>query len=182
MIIQKLDIMDVNETNLKSFNNKIKTMSAIVCFHANWCGHCQSLEPEWNNMIKNLNKNELNGLLARVEEKNLDGVDCDKDIKGYPTIRVFKDGKKYGDDYSGKREEKELTEFVKKMLSKSSNSMKQIQSGGKKKRKRKRKSRRNSKKTRRRRKNKKRNKTKKKKSNNRFSLSERFFKMISVKF
>ena len=69
MIIQKLDIMDVNNSNVNSFNNKIKTMPAVVCFHADWCGHCQQLKPEWDSMVKNLNKNNLGGLLARIEEK-----------------------------------------------------------------------------------------------------------------
>ena len=179
MIIQKLDIMDVNNSNVNSFNNKIKTMPAVVCFHADWCGHCQQLKPEWDSMVKNLNKNNLGGLLARIEEKNLDKAECDKDIQGYPTIRVFKNGTK-SKDYSGKRQSKELSEFVESILSKSPKTNEQ--SGGRKKRKkrRKRKSRRTKKTKRKRRKKK--NKTRKKKNKSRGSLRERFFNMISTKF
>lgn len=183
MIIQKLDIMDVNDANINSFNNKVKTMPSVVCFHADWCGHCQQLKPEWDTMVKNLNKNNLEGLIARIEEKKLDKADCDKDIKGYPTIRVFKNGTK-SKDYSGKREAKDLEEFIKNTLSKTPKTNEQ--SGGKKKRKRKKKRKsRKTKKTKRkrkRRKKNKKNKTRKKKNKSRSSLRERFFNMISTKF
>ena len=179
MIIKKLDIMDVNNSNVNNFNNKIKTMPAVVCFHADWCGHCQQLKPEWDSMVKNLKKKNLNGLLARIEEKNLDKAQCDKDIKGYPTIRVFKNGEK-DEDYSGTRESKELTEFVESILSKSPKLIEQ--SGGKKRKKRKRRRSKKTKNTKRKRRKKRKNKTRKKKNKSRGSLRERFFNMISSKF
>ena len=185
MIIQKLDIMDVNDRNVNSFNNKIKTMNSIVCFHANWCGHCQQLNPEWDIMVKNLKNKNLYGLLARIEAKNLDKAECDKDIKGYPTIRVFKNGTKHK-DYSGKREAKELTEFVESILSKSPKLMEQA--GGKRRNKRKKRKRRKKTKTKRKRRKKRKNKTQKKRKNKtqkkkrRSSLRETFFDMISSKF
>ena len=94
-------------------------------------------------------------------------------------IRVFKNGTK-DKDYSGKRQSKELSEFVESILSKSPKTNEQ--SGGRKKRKkrRKRKSRRTKKTKRKRRKKK--NKTRKKKNKSRGSLRERFFNMISTKF
>ena len=171
MIIKKLDVMDVNNSNISQFNNKVNTEPSVVCFHANWCGHCQQLKPEWDKMVNNIDKNSLSGLLARVEEKNMGNANCDSEIMCYPTIRVFKGGKKVK-DYSGKRDAKNLEEFVKKTLG---NSM----SGGKKRKKENQKKRNVNKKTRRRQRWKK-NSKKRKVSKN--SLKERFFKMISDKF
>ena len=174
MIIKKLDVMDVNNSNISQFNNKVNTEPSVVCFHANWCGHCQQLKPEWDKMVNNIDKNSLSGLLARVEEKNMGSANCDSDIMGYPTIRVFKGGKKIK-DYSGKRDAKNLEEFVKKTLG---NSM----SGGKKKKKRK-KSKKKKRKTKRRgRRRKGGRRTRKKRKVSKNSLKERFFKMISDKF
>ena len=94
MKISKLDIMDVNNSNINTFNNKVNAEPSVVCFHAKWCGHCQQLLPEWNKMVKNIDRNNLSGLLARIEENEIKGANCDSDIMGYPTIRVFKGGRK----------------------------------------------------------------------------------------
>lgn len=171
MLIKKLDIMDVNNSNIDTFNNKVNTEPSIVCFHADWCGHCKQLKPEWDEMVNNIDKNNLSGLLARIEESNMGRANCDSNIMGYPTIRVFKGGRKIK-DYSGKRDAKSLENFVKQTLG---NNL----SGGKRKKKKKRKSRKKKTKKKRKRGGK---KTRRKRKVTRNSLREKFFKMISDKF
>lgn len=68
--------------------------------YANWCGHCQSLKPEWLNMKKDLkSKMKKMGYLiefVEIEEQERDKLKSFKtrfpnlQINGYPTI--FKDG------------------------------------------------------------------------------------------
>jgi len=110
-------IMEVNSSNLKEFNKLVKERPAIVKFYADWCGHCQDLNPKWSEMTQQLDKNKMSGLLASVSDKYKNDVECDSDIVGYPTIRVFHGGKKKR-DYKGKREVKDLEKFVKKILGK----------------------------------------------------------------
>ena len=114
-----LKIMEVNSKNLKEFNAIInkKNNTAIVKFYADWCGHCQDLNPKWQQMSYNLNNNKLDGVLASVSEKYKTDVDCDSEIVGYPTIRIFKGGRKKR-DYNGKREVKDLEKLVRKTLGK----------------------------------------------------------------
>lgn len=157
-----LKIMEVDSKNLKEFNDLInkKDNTAIVKFYADWCGHCQDLNPKWNEMSYNLNNRKLDGLLASVSEKYKTDVDCDSEIVGYPTIRIFKGGRKKR-DYNGKREVKELEKLVTKTLGN--------KRGGKRRKTQKRKSK----------KRKSRRKRKTRKNRRKTSFRDRFFDMIS---
>ena len=158
--------MEVNVNNLNKFNEAVQKGEAVVKFYADWCGHCQDLNPKWNIMTSHLKNFPGSGLIASVPENMISKVDCDSDIFGYPTIRYMVGGKKRK-DYNGKREVADLEKFVKSTLGK-----------GDKKKKNKSKSKRNKTKRKKRKKTRK-NKTKKKKNRSRGALRERFFRMIS---
>lgn len=161
-----MKVMEVNSNNLNKFNEAVQKGGAVVKFYADWCGHCQDLNPKWNIMTSHLKNSPGAGLIASVPEDMISKVNCDNDILGYPTIRYMVGGKKRK-DYNGRREVEDLEKFVKSTLGK----------GGKK---RKNKSKRRKNKTKRRkRKRSRKNKTKKNKNRSRGALRERFFKMIS---
>jgi thiol-disulfide isomerase/thioredoxin len=68
----------------------------VVVIHANWCGHCKTLMPKFeNNIVESSNFNkELEGLLTlgSIEESEYDD-DAKKlfgDVDGYPTIRYIR--------------------------------------------------------------------------------------------
>ena len=156
--------MEVTPNNLNKFNDAVQRGGAVVKFYADWCGHCQDLNPKWNIMTSHMKNAQGSGLIASVPENMISSVNCDKDILGFPTIRYMVGGKKRK-DYNGKREVKDLEKFVRASLGK-----------GNKKKKNKSKKRNN--KTRKRKKSRK-NKTKKRKNRSRGELRERFFRMIS---
>ena len=75
----------------------------VVVIHANWCGHCQTLMPKFENDVVTSDQfsKELDGLLSlgSIEEADYDN-DVTKEIfgkvDGYPTIRYIhfdEDGK-----------------------------------------------------------------------------------------
>jgi len=161
-----MKVMEVNANNLNKFNEAVQKGEAVVKFYADWCGHCQDLNPKWNVMTSHLKNAPGSGLIASVPEDMISRVNCDNDILGYPTIRYMVGGKKRK-DYNGKREVEDLEKFVKSTLGK----------GGKKKKNKSK--RRNNKTKRRKRKKSRKNKTKKKKNRSRGALRERFFRMIS---
>jgi len=161
-----MKVMEVNPNNLNKFNELVQKGGAVVKFYADWCGHCQDLNPKWNTMTSHLKNTPGSGLIASVPENMISSVNCDNDVPGFPIIRYMVGGKKRK-DYSGKREVKDLEKFVKSALGK-----------GSKKKKNKSKRRRKNK-TKRRRKRSRKNKTKKRKNRSRSALRDRFFRMIS---
>ena len=158
-----MKVMEVNANNLNKFNEAVQKGEAVVKFYADWCGHCQDLNPKWNVMTSHLKNAPGSGLIASVPEDMISRVNCDSDILGYPTIRYMVGGKKRK-DYNGKREVEDLEKFVKSTLGK----------GGKKK---KNKSRKNKTKRRKRKKSRK-NKTRRKKLS-RNTLRYRLYKMMT---
>ncbi|KAI0855522.1 thioredoxin-domain-containing protein [Xylaria cubensis] len=90
--------------------------TSVVEFYAPWCGHCQNLKPAYEKAAKNLDG------LAKVA-----AVNCDEDenkqlcgmmgVKGFPTLKIVRPGKKKGskpvvDDYNGERTAKAIVNAV----------------------------------------------------------------------
>ena len=75
----------------------------VVVIHANWCGHCKTLIPKFENDIVTSDEfsKELEGLLSlgSIEETDYDTDSAKKifgNVDGYPTIRYIhfdQDGK-----------------------------------------------------------------------------------------
>lgn len=116
-----LNILDMNDSNVNKFNELSKKGKSILIFHASWCGHCQRLDSIWGNLINRLKSENLEGLLGRVEEKEMKLVEVEKDIRGYPTIRVYNNGIKEK-DYEGSRELEQLFAFIKETMATSEKS------------------------------------------------------------
>ena len=99
---------------------KTKDESTIVLMYANWCPHCQTMKPEWNEM-----KNRLGMDIETIE---IEDSDFDKDTKirdiednklkgehieimGYPTM--FKVHNGHTDYYGGSRTASEMIKWAK---------------------------------------------------------------------
>jgi len=100
----------VLQLDTASFDEAIKTGTSFVKFYAPWCGHCKKLAPTWDE------------LAAKVEDKSnikIAKVDCtvEKDVckqyevRGYPTLILFNNGKK-ADTYNKARDLNSLHAFV----------------------------------------------------------------------
>jgi thiol-disulfide isomerase/thioredoxin len=107
--------------------------------YANWCGHCQTLKPEWAKMKKELKSKMGNNIeFVEIEESEKGKLDDFKNrfknlqVNGYPTIFKHDNGK--FDYYQGNRT---ATEIGKWALGKSTNKNSKNFSIGGKKRKRK---------------------------------------------
>jgi protein disulfide-isomerase-like protein len=91
----------------------------FVKFYAPWCGHCQTLEPKWDNVKEKLHKQSINGKKVQILSVNCDehaDIAEKYNVSGYPTIKAF--GAKWEDEYEGDRSESSILNYVKKQTKK----------------------------------------------------------------
>eukprot|EP01112_Ceratiomyxa_fruticulosa_P001598 TRINITY_DN1177_c0_g1_i1.p1 TRINITY_DN1177_c0_g1~~TRINITY_DN1177_c0_g1_i1.p1 ORF type:complete len:661 (+),score=171.85 TRINITY_DN1177_c0_g1_i1:78-2060(+) len=102
----------VEKLTTQNFNDFISSNSPVlVMFFAPWCGHCKSLKPEYAAAAETVKKDKR-GYLAAVDCTK-DGDICGQfEVKSYPTVKYFKDGKEYA-DFGGQRTKEGLVEFMK---------------------------------------------------------------------
>jgi len=94
-----------------SFDSTIAKGFWIIKFYAPWCGHCKRLAPAWE---------ELATLQSTAQEFGVAKVDCtiEKDlgskygVRGFPTLKLFKDGQ-FVEDFKGPRNIEDIVQFVK---------------------------------------------------------------------
>ena len=92
----------------------------VQIFTVDWCPHCKTAKPEWASFCNEYDNTIIKNYTIRCDSN---GIDCtnDKDpdiaallakndIKGYPTVILFKDGKKY--DFDAKISKHTLSQFV----------------------------------------------------------------------
>jgi thiol-disulfide isomerase/thioredoxin len=100
-------------------STKLPQKEAVVLIYANWCPHCQSMKPEWEDMKEQLGSNietieiEDSDLdkytqIQNIEDNRLDNENIE--ISGYPTI--FKITNRHADYYKGGRTSNEMIEWV----------------------------------------------------------------------
>ena len=106
--------------NVANANRRNKE-SDIMFFHVDWCPHCKTALPEWNNFKKQYDNKEINGRVIKCKD-----IDCTKEnsdvtslintysIESYPTVKLLKDNKTI--DFDSKITSHTLEQFVNTML------------------------------------------------------------------
>lgn len=72
----------------------------MVVVYAKWCGHCQSMFETWKELASKVDGKAKIHVIEAGDYK-------DKDISGYPSMRVVKNGK--SKEYDGGRSTEELS-------------------------------------------------------------------------
>jgi len=108
---QESNVIDLDATN---FDSIIKENNLILVeFYAPWCGHCKKLVPEYEKAA-----DELKGVIAiakmNADEENNRPVAARYGIKGFPTLKVFRNGGETVSDYEGERTAEAMVSFLKK--------------------------------------------------------------------
>lgn len=92
----------VVELTPSNFDREVVNSDAlwIVEFYAPWCGHCQSLTPEWKKAAKALQGVVKVGAVNADDHRDLGGRFS---VQGFPTIKIFGLNKNQPEDYQGGR-------------------------------------------------------------------------------
>ncbi|KAJ9673596.1 hypothetical protein PVL29_023264 [Vitis rotundifolia] len=88
----------------------------VVEFYAPWCGHCKKLAPEYEKAASILSSHDPPVILAKVDandEANKE-LASEFDIRGFPTLKIFRNGGKSIVDFKGPREADGIVEYLKK--------------------------------------------------------------------
>lgn len=93
----------------------------LILFHVDWCPHCKTAKPEWDQVAEEYNGEIVNGYEVQFTEVNCtDETPEVKDmierynIEGYPTIKLVK-----GDqviDFEAKPTKDTITQFLNTVL------------------------------------------------------------------
>lgn len=117
---------DVIELTPSNFDKLVVKSDEIwvVEFYAPWCGHCQSLEPEYKKAASALKGVVKIGAVNADDHKSLGGQ---FGVKGFPTIKIFGTNKNKPSDFNGQRTAQGIIDAA---LSEIKSKVKSQQSGG----------------------------------------------------
>jgi protein disulfide-isomerase A1 len=95
-----------------NFSETIASGNVIVEFFAPWCGHCKSLAPHFEKAAATLADEGI--VLASVDATVYGELAGKYDVKGYPTLKVFKNGAV--SEYKGGRTEDTIVSYARKIF------------------------------------------------------------------
>jgi thiol-disulfide isomerase/thioredoxin len=93
----------------------------LLFFYADWCPHCKTAKPIWNELKSEYQNKTINGYTIVFTEINCseETAEVDKmmnkyNVEGYPTIKLLKDGQVI--EYDAKPSKDTLTQFLNTVL------------------------------------------------------------------
>lgn len=97
-----------------NFDSVIENGVSFIKFFAPWCGHCKRLAPTWEELGEKFSDNDQ-VTIAKVDctLENSKQLCTDQEVEGFPTVFLYKSGKKIS-EYSGNRSLKDFETFITK--------------------------------------------------------------------
>jgi thiol-disulfide isomerase/thioredoxin len=93
----------------------------LLFFYADWCPHCKTAKPIWNNLKSEYENKTINGYKVVFTDVNCseETAEVDKmmnqyNVEGYPTIKLLKDGQII--EYDAKPSKETITQFLNTVL------------------------------------------------------------------
>jgi thiol-disulfide isomerase/thioredoxin len=110
------------QVNTNAQNSSGPTNSAeLLFFYADWCPHCKTAKPIWNDLKAQYQNKTINGYQVIFTEINCseETAEVDKmmnqyNVEGYPTIKLLKDGQVI--EYDAKPSKDTLNQFLNTVL------------------------------------------------------------------
>jgi protein disulfide-isomerase A1 len=114
----------------KNFDEELKNHQTILIdFYAPWCGHCKTLEPEYEIAAEILKNNNPPVYLGKVDATVNNELAMKFSIEGFPTIKLWHKGEYK--EYAGGRNSRDIVNWVLRKISPPSkllNSIREVES------------------------------------------------------
>lgn len=113
-------VFHANRENIPKDENSNKT-ATMMLFYVDWCPHCKTAKPEWNDLKAEYDGKVINGYTITFVEYNCTNESAevsslmDKyNIEGYPTIKLLKDNQII--EYDAKPTKSTMEQFLNTVL------------------------------------------------------------------
>jgi len=109
--------LKVDSSNKAShLSNLMKNGNWIVLYYANWCGHCNTMKPEWQKVISRMkmhnNRNTSSTInIADIESSHIDSLVNKPEIAGFPTIKMYNSGNEIA-NFEDERSANKIQQFA----------------------------------------------------------------------
>jgi len=117
-IYQSATSKKTTEANSNNNNNTSNGKDAeIIMFYTDWCPHCKTAKPEWEQVKAEYEGKQINGYTLVFTEVNCTNESPDVEkmmntykVEGFPTIKLIKDNQVI--DYDAKPSKATLIQFL----------------------------------------------------------------------
>jgi len=113
-------VFKVNREHVSVDANSNKT-ATMMLFYVDWCPHCKTAKPEWENLKTEYEGKNINGYTIVFTEYNCTNESPENDelmdkykIEGYPTIKLLKDNQVV--EYDAKPTKSTMEQFLHTVL------------------------------------------------------------------
>jgi thiol-disulfide isomerase/thioredoxin len=110
-----------NSEHIQDSPNGNGNTAELLFFYADWCPHCKTAKPIWNDLKAEYENKTINGYKVVFTDVNCseENAEVEKmmnkyNVEGYPTIKLLKDGQVI--EYDAKPSKDTLTQFLNTVL------------------------------------------------------------------
>jgi thiol-disulfide isomerase/thioredoxin len=111
----------VNRENMNNAGSTRQNTAELLLFYVDWCPHCKTAKPEWENLKSQYEGKTINGYNVIFTEHNCTNETAEIEqliskfkIEGYPTIKLIKDNQII--EYDAKPMKSTMEEFLNTVL------------------------------------------------------------------
>ncbi|WOG97204.1 hypothetical protein DCAR_0416544 [Daucus carota subsp. sativus] len=128
---KKKFVLTLDSTNFTQIVAKYNFV--VVEFYAPWCGHCKKLAPQYEKAAKKLSSHDPPVVLAKVDanEEGNKALAREYEIRGFPTLKIVRNGGTIIQDYKGPREADGIVTYLKKQSGPASTEIKSTEDADK---------------------------------------------------